>query len=100
MIGAEVEHGKGGTGVDFTPAPWAAPLWGYPADSSARAIITARRLRKPRPGSGRRRRGFLSFAQTFSFEQENFRVFHQPVGDGGGDGGVVQNVAPLGEGGV
>lgn len=33
------------------PVPPAAPLWGYPADSSGRAIITARRLRRTRlPG--------------------------------------------------
>ena len=32
MIGAEVEHGgKDGTGVEGTPAPWAAPLRGSPA---------------------------------------------------------------------
>ena len=42
----------------------------------------------------------VGFAETVSAEQENFGVFHQSVGDRRGDGGVVQNVAPVGKGGV
>jgi hypothetical protein len=35
--------------VVFAPVPSAVPLWGYPADSSVRAIVTAPRLRRTRP---------------------------------------------------
>jgi hypothetical protein len=46
MVGAEVEHGSRRTrpesGSDELPPPPAAPLRGYPADSSARDIITER----------------------------------------------------------
>jgi hypothetical protein len=41
MIGAEVEHEVEGA---EEPAPAAAPLRGYPADSSVRDITTVRRL--------------------------------------------------------
>jgi hypothetical protein len=48
MIGAEVEHGTSEeknqrAGVRSRPRP-AAPLRSYPADSSARDIVTERRL--------------------------------------------------------
>ena len=46
MIGAEVEHRKEDqrAGVMDSRSPPAAPLRGYPADSSARDIVTERRL--------------------------------------------------------
>jgi hypothetical protein len=62
---------------------------------------TEQRLRRTRRSVGRSGgRVLLSFAKTFSAEQKDLGVFYQPVGDGGGDGGVVKNSAPLGEGGI
>ena len=43
-IGAEVEHGGKVEGAGKTPAPFVAPLRGYPPDSSARNIVTERRM--------------------------------------------------------
>ena len=61
---------------------------------------TERRLRRARLQEAGRRRALLSFTQAFSPQQKDLGVFHQPVGDGGGDGGVVEDVAPVGERGV
>ena len=44
-----------------------------------------------------RRCGILGLAQTFAAQQEDLRVFDQAVGDGGGDGGVEEDVPPVGE---
>jgi hypothetical protein len=45
-----------------------------------------------------RRSGVLAgLAKTVATEQEDLGVLHQAVGDGGGNGGVVQNVAPVRE---
>ena len=35
----------------------------------------------------------MGFAEAVASEQEDFRVLHQAIGDGGGDGGVVEDVA-------
>lgn len=45
------------------------------------------------------RRGgtFLSFAEAVTSEQQDFRVFDEPIHDRSGDGGVEENVAPVGE---
>jgi len=45
----------------------------------------------------RRTEAFIGLAQTVAAEQKNLGVLHQAVGDGGGNGGVVQNVAPVRE---
>ena len=45
---------------------------------------------------GRRIR-ILGLAQAVAAQQEDLGVLHQPVGDGGGDGGVEEDVAPVGE---
>ena len=52
------------------------------------ALVVQSRIREP---SGRH------FAQTVAAEQENLGVLDEPVGDGGGDGGVEQDVAPVGK---
>ena len=41
--------------------------------------------------------GFLGFAEAVAAEQEDLGVLDQPVGDGGGDGRVEEDVAPVGE---
>src|SRR6266704_2681423 len=100
MIGAKVEHGgKEGEGA-FTPAPSAAPLRGSPAGLLRYGLSHRTAPEKgPRSGSGRRR-ALLSFTQAFSPQQKDLGVFHQPVGNGGGNGGVVEDVAPVRERGV
>jgi hypothetical protein len=40
----------------------------------------------------------ICFAEAVAAEQEDLGVLNQPVGDSSGDGGVVEDVAPLGEG--
>src|ERR1039458_7504 len=68
----------------------------YPADSSARVIVTARRL----VGAsllGRRIGILVGFAKTIAAQQEDLGVFDEPVGDGGGDGRIKEDVAPVGE---
>jgi hypothetical protein len=35
----------------------------------------------------------ITFAEAFSCEEEDLGVFHQAIGDGGSDGGVVEDVA-------
>jgi hypothetical protein len=39
----------------------------------------------------------LSFAEAVTSEQQDFRVFDEPIHDRIGDGGVEENVAPVGE---
>ena len=49
----------------------------------------------------RRRIGFLGrITETATTEQKDFRVLHQTVGDGRRDGGVIEDVAPIGESGI
>jgi len=46
-----------------------------------------------------RRGGVLvGFAQTVAAEQEDLGVFHQAIGNRGGNGGVEQDVAPVRKG--
>lgn len=40
----------------------------------------------------------VGFALTVAAEQEDLGVLHKAIGDGGSDGGVVEDVAPVGEG--
>src|ERR1039458_2886716 len=64
----------------------------YPADSSARVIVTARRL----VGAsllGRRIGILVGFAKTIAAQQEDLGVFDEPVGDGR----IKEDVAPVGE---
>src|SRR5579859_1773227 len=74
-------------------------MWGYPSDSSVRDIITARRM----IGAclfGRRIRILVGFAQTVTTQQEDLGVLDQAVGNGGGDGRIKEDVAPVGKRGV
>src|SRR5271157_740977 len=82
------------------PASSAAPLRGSPAGLLRSGLSHSAAPEKTRRSRGRRRRALLSFAQAFPAQQKDLRVFHQPVGDGRGDGGVEQDVAPVGEGSI
>ena len=46
---------------------------------------------------GRRIWILIGFAQTIASQQEDLRVFDEPIGDGGGDGRIKEDVAPVGE---
>ena len=46
------------------------------------------------------RLALIAFTKDFPAQQEDLGVFHQTIGDGSGDGGVVEDVAPVGKGGV
>src|SRR5580692_7487723 len=39
----------------------------------------------------------ITFAEALASEEEDLGVFHQAIGDGSGDGGVVEDVAPVGK---
>ena len=49
---------------------------------------------------GRRIGILVGLAQTVAAQQEDLGVFDEPVGDGGGDGRIKEDVAPVGEGSV
>jgi len=40
----------------------------------------------------------IAFAEALASEEEDLGVFHQAIGNGSGDGGVVEDVAPVGKG--
>ena len=44
-----------------------------------------------------RRMGLVALAKAVAAEQEDLGVLDQTVGNGGGNGGVVEDVAPVGE---
>ena len=71
----------------------------YPTDSSARDIITERRFIRARCADqlGCRRRALIGFAKAFAAEQDDLGVFDQAVGDGRRDGGVVEDIPPVGK---
>ena len=99
VIGAEVEH-RGEPQAKGTGAlrPLAAPLRGSPGGLLRTGYRTVRRL----TGAGKKlrfRRCLIpgGFAQAFAAEQEDFGVLDQPVGNGGRNGRIKEDVAPVGE---
>jgi hypothetical protein len=82
------------------PRPLAAPLRGYPVDSSARDIATARRMNVTGELLSRRCGRVLGFTEAVAAEEEDLRVFDETIHDGSGDGGVEENVTPVREGSV
>ena len=46
---------------------------------------------------GRRIGILVGLAQTVAAQQEDLGVFDEPVGDGGGDGRIKEDVAPVGK---
>src|SRR5260370_30780420 len=48
-------------------------------------------------GLFRGRLALIRFAEAFACEEEDLGVFHQAIGDGGSNGGVVEDVAPVGD---
>src|SRR5580693_7963186 len=102
MIGAEVEHKEGNqrAGV-VAPAPVGSAVEGLP-DGLLRAGYRHRAapdLNQPSRLFSRRL-ALITFAEALASEEEDLGVFHQAIGDGGGNGGVVEDVAPVGEGSV
>src|SRR5437870_4433 len=94
MIGAEVKHGGVGKGWKAS-SPSVSAVEGYPPDSSERDITTARRFLEVDRSIRRRIR--VGLAQTLATQHEDFGVFDETIGDGCGNGGVEENVAPVGE---
>jgi hypothetical protein len=99
MIGAKVEHGvapevgRGGGGlVGKASGPTCSADEGLARRTPPhRVIITERRLLWPGSFDGILRLAFvLGIANAGATEQEDVGVFDHPVGDGGGDGGVVE----------
>src|ERR1017187_9216627 len=95
MIGAEVEHVRGeANGRRPKPPPaWAAPLRGYPADSSGPGYRHSAALdRCQRSLLGWRIR-ILGLTEAIAPEHEDLGVLDEAVGDRRGDGGIEENVA-------
>src|SRR6266571_8164631 len=74
-----------------------APLRGYPADSSVRDITTARRFLEAGESIRRRIRILVALAQTVAAKQKDLRVLDKPIGNGGSDGRIKEDVAPVGK---
>src|SRR5271157_3904735 len=79
------------------PAQLAAPLRGSPGRLLRRAIAQSGAWSE---SGALRGLTLVAFAKAIASEQEDLGVLHQAIGDGRGDGGVVENVAPLGKGSV
>ena len=100
MIGAEVEHARDRKDEREPEAP---ARLGSAVEGLARrtppcrVIVTARRLHRSRPQLLGRRIRILGLAQAVAAQQEDLGVLHQAVGDGGGDGRIEEDVAPVGE---
>ena len=95
MIGAEVKH-EVAKGRKLRP-PAAAPLRGYPADSSVRDITTARRFLETGESIRRWIRILVGFAQTVAAKQKDLGVFDKPIGNGSSNGRIEKDVAPVGK---
>ena len=95
MIGAEVKH-EVAKGRKLRP-PAAAPLRGYPADSSVRDITTARRFLETGESIRRWIRILVGFAQTVAAKQKDLRVFDKTIGNGSSNGRIEKDVAPVGK---
>ena len=78
------------------PAPYGSSVVGLAGRLPGAVIITARSLLVAGGLFGRRRIGIpVAFAEAVAAQEKDLRVLHQPIGDGGGDGGVVEDVAPV-----
>src|SRR5712691_10645052 len=86
----------------MTPAPVGSAVEGLP-DGLLRAGYRHRAapdLSQPSRLFSRGRLAIIPLAKAVTSQEEDLGVFHQAIGDGGGDGGVVEDVAPVGEGGI
>src|SRR4051794_29283089 len=91
-----IEDGANGREPKPPPA-WAAPLRGYPADSSGPGYRHSAALdRSQRKLLGWRIR-ILGLTEAVAAEHEDLRVLDEPVGDRRSDGRIEENVAPVGE---
>ena len=101
VIGAEVKHaGETREREPQLPRPLAAPLRGYPADSSGPGYRHSAAPDRSRQLLSRRCGTVFGFAKAVAAEQEDLRVFHEPIHDCRGDGGIEKDVAPFRKGGV
>jgi hypothetical protein len=99
VIGAEVKHaGETREREPQLPRPLAAPLRGYPADSSGPEYRHSAAPDRGRQLLSRRCRTVFGFAKAIA--AEDLRVFHEPIHDCSGDCRIEEDVAPFGEGGV
>src|SRR5207247_2374250 len=83
------------SGSNQLPPRPAAPLRSYPADSSARDIVTERRLILVSDLGFVRRLTLIAFAKALPTQKEDLGVFYQAIGDGRRDRRVVKDIAPF-----
>ena len=100
VIGAEVEH-RGEENLRAgaeAPAPIGSAVEGLPGGLLHPGYRhSAAHDRSRRSYSAGDVEGFFGFAEAVAAEQEDLRVFDEPIDDGGGDGRVEENVAPVRE---
>src|SRR5258708_40117385 len=100
MIGAEVEHKEGNqrAGV-VAPAPVGSAVEELPD-----GLLRAGYRHRAAPDLSQPNRLFswrlalITFAEALASQKEDLGVFHQAISDGSGDGGVVEDVAPVRKG--
>ena len=101
VIGSEAKHaGETREREPQLPRPLAAPLRGYPGGLLRPGYRHSAAPDRSRRLLSRRCRTVFGFAKAIAAEQEDLGVFHEPIDDRGGDGGIEKDVAPFGEGGV
>ena len=101
MIGAEVEHGvERSVGREQCSRAHGQLRCGVSRPAPRRGLSSQRgACLLPDSLFGRRRIGIaIAFAEAVAAEQKDFGILHQTIGDGRRDGGVVEDVAPVGEG--
>jgi hypothetical protein len=82
------------------PAPIGSAVEGLPAGLLRPGYRHSAAPDRGRRLFSRRCRTVFGFAKTVAAEQEDLRVFHEPIHDCRGDGRIEKNVAPFGEGSV
>src|SRR5271157_5186877 len=83
----------------IAPAPAGSAVEGLPGGLLRAGYHHRAALDRSQRGERSLARGLalIAFAEAFTSEQEDFGVLHQAVGNGRGNGGVVEDVAPVGE---
>jgi hypothetical protein len=97
MVGAEVEHGLRSEGAaGGAPAPTGSSVVGLAGRLPGAGYHHSAELACCRGLFDRGRIGIpVTFAEAVAAQEKDFGVLHQSIG--GGDGGVVEDVAPVGE---
>ena len=99
VIGAEVEHGgkdrSGGRNRRNSSPRLGSADVELAGGLLRRVIVTARRMVGPALWFGRRIGILVGLAQAVAAQQKDLGVFDEAIGNGGGDGRIEEDVAPV-----